>query len=280
MNRIVWTFKLLYKSRSGKERHLTSISSQGWQAIAFMEVSQGGSWGGSKQTDIVSIWEVDHSETETFLESVYPLFLFAHLKSSFIQWNVEETQRIFAQWLIAFSSAQWRIYNLHNSDLFKVECGWPLAFFWDWSRKEIEDSQVNLASDCGWGRNVWMTSQVVFSVLGMNNSNSRGREGYKQAGLCVFPSREWCWRTTTASLFYFVYFWLWLFLVKGMRVLKSKLVSKDLCSGWDILCRIRRWFLLLLLSVSFFLLTLRIYMPPNVLKENRKRQSKIWISDT
>ena len=28
---------------------------------------------GSKQTDTVSVWKVDHSETEIFLESIYPL---------------------------------------------------------------------------------------------------------------------------------------------------------------------------------------------------------------
>lgn len=131
--------------------------------------------------------------------------------------------------------------------------GWPLAYLWDYGQQKIRNCQVNLASEWGRGRNARVTSWVAFCVLGMSNSCRRTRKGYKQTGLCVFSSEGmaleneggiWLLLCTLLSWFFFF--------AKGIHVLKSELASKvceNLCSDWDILCRIRGWFLLLLLFV-------------------------------
>lgn len=57
--------------------------------------------------------------------------------------------------------------------------GWPwlnLGILGDYGQREMRDSQVNLASDWGWGRNIRITSQAIFCVLDMNNFYRRNRK--------------------------------------------------------------------------------------------------------
>ena len=110
--------KFLYKGCSGKQRHLTSISYQGWQGIAFMEVRRRGRLDGSNQTDMASVWKVDHSETEIFLESIYLLHTCIYVQPYSVN---KERNSMYVSTMTAFSSTQWLIYNIINSDLFNVE---------------------------------------------------------------------------------------------------------------------------------------------------------------
>lgn len=139
--------------------------------------------------------------------------------------------------------------------------GWPwliLGLLWDYVGKWIGDFQINLASDWGWGRSVRITSQVVFCVLGRNTSYRRTREDHEQTVLFCFvcfllgngvgERRRRC--ILLRALLAFV------FSAKGMLVLKSELVSKDyekfLCSGCDVLCRVRGWFCCLLFVPLYY----------------------------
>lgn len=161
--------------------------------------------------------------------------------------------------------------------------GWPLAYLWDYGQQKIRNCQVNLASEWGWGRNVRVTSWVAFCVLGMSNSCRRTRKGYKQTGLCVFSSEGmaleneggiWLLLCTLLSWFFF-------FFAKGIHVFchmnatwmprafkvwKISVLTEVFFAGSeaDFCC------CCYLFSVSFFLLTLKIYMTLNALKGNRK----------
>lgn len=138
--------------------------------------------------------------------------------------------------------------------------GWPLAYLWDYGQQKIRNCQVNLASEWGWGRNVRVTSWVAFCVLGMSNSCRRTRKGYKQTGLCVFSSEGmaleneggiWLLLCTLLSWFFFFFCQGHSCVLPHECHMNAKGIQslKNLCSDWGILCRIRGWFLLLLLFV-------------------------------
>ena len=87
-----------------------------------MEVRKGGRLDSSNQTDMASVWKVDHSETEIFLESVYLLHTCMYVQPYSVN---KEKNSMYVSTMTAFSSAcksaQWLIYNIINSDLFNVE---------------------------------------------------------------------------------------------------------------------------------------------------------------
>lgn len=100
--------------------------------------------------------------------------------------------------------------------------------------------------DWGWGRNIRITSQVVFCALVLNNFYRRIRKGYKQRGLCFYLQGIVLENERSISLLLYAFCLVWFFFfASGMHVLKVKRLWRNLCVQAEIFLKeLRGWFLL------------------------------------
>ena len=176
--------------------------------------------------------------------------------SSLIQWTRKGTQCMFLQWQHFLQHSGW--FTISLIVIYSMLNGWPwlnLGLLEDYGQKGMWDSQVNLASDWGWGRNIRITSQViVFCVLDMNNFYRRIKKSYKLTGLCVFSPREWCWRILCTFVLFDI---LPRACVKTWNYIQDH--ERSLCSGWDVLAGSEASFCCFCLVLFLFLIGFEKY---------------------